>query len=317
MAEISRFFNSIDHDRVYSAADWAAYFAKFIGNGVMPQPSSQLMVAAGDDTGLSLSVSPGSAFISGYGYENTAALPLTLSTADGSYSRIDRVVIRWSRSQRQMFAAVLTGTPAASPQPPALTRTADTYELSLAAVTVARGATEITQSAITDERGDATVCGFCTWMFSEAGANYDDFWAQFRAEFDEWLASVDDQLDPEQAAGIAARLAALTPVDIPLTFEAADWTYDSTNAVWNLLIPASDVTHEVEGVDVPYPVGDATEAFIDLDMSGATSSTAAGIETDWSLVGRVYVDAQGIHAVAYGDAPIGDIPVIVRLVDKE
>ena len=52
-------------------------------------------------------------------------------------------------------------------------------------------------------------------------------------------------------------------------------------------------------------------------MSGATSSTAADIETDWSLVGRVYVDATGIHAVAYGDAPIGDIPVIVRLVDKE
>ena len=91
MAEISRFFNSIDHDRVYSAADWAAYFASFIGNGVMPQPSSQLMVAAGDDTGLSLSVAPGHAFISGYGYENTAALPLTLTTANGSYSRIDRV----------------------------------------------------------------------------------------------------------------------------------------------------------------------------------------------------------------------------------
>ena len=117
MAEISRFFNSIDHDRVYSAADWAAYFASFVGNGVIPVPSNQLMVSAGTDTGLSLSVAPGHAFISGYAYENTAALPLTLSTADGTYARIDRVVIRWRRSQRAMFAAVVTGTPAASPQP--------------------------------------------------------------------------------------------------------------------------------------------------------------------------------------------------------
>lgn len=316
MAEISRFFNSIDHDRMYSAADWAAYFASFIGNGVIPMPADQLMVTAGEETGLSLSVAPGHAFISGYGYENTAALPLTLATADGSYNRIDRVVVRWSRSQRQMFVAAVTGTPAATPAAPALTRTADTYEISLARVAVARGATELTQSAITDERGDAAVCGFCSWMFSEAGQNYDDFWAQFRAQFEEWLAGLDDQLDPEQAAGIAARLSQLTPVDIPLTFAASAWAYDSTAGTWSLLIPAENVTHEVDGVAVPYPVGDATAAYIDLNMENATSATAADIEADWSLVGRVYVDAAGIHAVCYGDAPAGALPVIVRLVDK-
>lgn len=317
MAEISRFFNSIDHDRQYSAADWAAFFASFIGNGVMPQPSSQLMVSVDDGEGLAVSVAPGFAFINGYNYQLTAALTKTLATASGTNPRIDRVVVRFSRSLREIFVDVLTGTAAATPTAPSLTRTSDVYELCLADIAVARGATELTQANITDTRGDNTLCGFCTWMFSEAGANYDDFWAEFQAQFEEWMDSLEEQLDPATAAGIAAKLVQLTPVDIPLTFASADWTYDSTNAVWNLLIPASDVTHEVEGVDVPYPVGDATEAFIDLDMSGATSSTAADIETDWSLVGRVYVDAQGIHAVAYGDAPIGDIPVIVRLVDKE
>ena len=314
MAEISRFFNSINSDRLYSAADWAAYFASFIGNGVIPLPSDQLAVSVGSGEGLSIAVAPGFAFVNGYNYQLTEALELTLATADGSNPRIDRVVVCWSRSLREMFLAVLTGTPAATPAAPALTQTSDVYELCLADIAVARGATELTQSAITDTRGDTDLCGFCTWMFSEAGDNYDTFWQQFQAEFEEWMDSL--EMEPTTAAGIAERLVALTPVDIPLTFEAADWTYDSSAATWSLLVPASSVTHEVEGVDVPYPLSAATEAYIDLDMSAATAATAEDLQSDWSLVGRVYVDAQGIHAVAYGDAPTGDLPVVVRLVNK-
>ena len=317
MAEISRFFNSIDHDRQYSAADWAAFFASFIGNGVMPQPSSQLMVSVDDGEGLAVSVAPGFAFINGYNYQLTAALTKTLATASGTNPRIDRVVVRFSRSLREIYVDVLTGTAAATPTAPSLTRTSDVYELCLADIAVARGATELTQANITDTRGDNTLCGFCTWMFSEAGDNYSDFWAQFQAQWNEWLASVDGQLDPATAAGIATKLEKLTPVDIPLTFEAADWAYDSTSGTWLLLVPAADITHEVEDVPVPYPVGDATEAFVDIDMSGATASTAADLQADWSLVGRVYTSSDGIYAVCYGDAPANDIPVIVRLVNKE
>ena len=316
MAEISRFFNSINSDRLYSAADWAAYFASFVGNGVIPLPSDQLAVSVGSGEGLAVSVAPGFAFVNGYNYQLTAAQELTLATADGSNPRIDRVVVRWSRSLREMFLAVLTGTAAASPVAPALTQTADVYELCLAEIAVARGATELTQSAITDTRGDEDLCGFCSWMFSEAGDNYDTFWQQFQAEFEEWMDSLEEQLDPATAAGIAAKLVQLTPVDIPLTFEAADWVYDSTNTIWTNDIAAASITHEVDGVTVTYPIGTATAAYIDLDMSGATASTAEDLQGDWSLVGRVYVDAQGIHAVAYGDAPTGDLPVIVRLVNK-
>ena len=32
-------FNSINHDRVYKAEDWAWYFATFLANGVFPKPS--------------------------------------------------------------------------------------------------------------------------------------------------------------------------------------------------------------------------------------------------------------------------------------
>lgn len=305
MAEISRFFNSIDHDRVYSAADWAAYFAAFIVSGVMPQPSDQLAVVEGDDTGLSVYVSAGKAFIKGYNYENTAPLALTLETADGSYPRIDRIVLRWSRSLRELFCVVLTGTPAATPAAPALTRTGDVYELCLAEVAVARGATEISQSNITDTRGDSTLCGFCSWLFDEAGNNYDDFWLQFQAQFADWLDSLDDQIDPDTLAGLVSRLSDLTPVDLSLTFTAAGWAYDSTNGVWTQTIVPSGIT-----------LSNATKAEADLNMSSATAATAYDLEADWSLVGRVYLDASGVHAVCYGDAPMYDLPVIVRVTQK-
>lgn len=316
MAEISRFFNSIDHDRQYSAADWAAFFASFIGNGVMPQPSSQLMVSVDDGEGLAVSIAPGFAFINGYNYQLTAALTKTLATASGTNPRIDRVVVRFSRSLREIFIDVLTGTAAATPTAPSLTRTSDVYELCLADIAVARGATELTQANITDTRGDEDVCGFCTWMFSEAGENYDDFWAQFQTQFNEWMASLEGQIDPDTAAGLAARMVELTPVDISLTLAASGWAYDSTSSTWSLLVPASSITYESDGATVVYPVGDATAAYVDLDMSAATASTAEDLQADWSLVGRVYVDASGLHAICYGDAPAGSLPVILRVVDK-
>lgn len=316
MAELSRFFNSIDHDRQYSAADWAAFFATFIGNGVMPLPSNQLKVSAGSGSGLSLSVAPGNAFVNGYSYQLTEALEKTLSTADGSNPRKDRVVVRFSRSDRSIYVAVKTGTAAATPTAPALNQSGDTYELSLATITVARGATSISASAIQDDRGDSDLCGFCAWHFSENGSdNYDDFWAQFQAQFNDWMDSLEDQLDPATAAGIAAKLVQLTPVDISLTLPSSGWAQDA-NGVWNILIPASSITHEVDGSTVQYPVGDATAAYADVDMSGATASTAEALLQNWSLVGRCWVDSSGFHASCYGAAPSAALPIILRLVDK-
>jgi hypothetical protein len=54
---------------------------------------------------------------------------------------------------------VKKGTPAPSPVPPGLTRTPETWELSLAQVRVEAGATSILSAKITDERGSASLCG--------------------------------------------------------------------------------------------------------------------------------------------------------------
>ncbi len=154
MSEQSFFFDSEGGDRRYDAADWAAYFSAFVGNGVW---AGGLEITA--DTGMGLSLSTGKAYIDGYMYYNTAALTVTIPAADATYPRIDRVVVRFDSAGRQITTEVISGTPAAVPSAPALTRTSLVYELCVAQVHVSAGATYLEAGNITDKRQDASLCG--------------------------------------------------------------------------------------------------------------------------------------------------------------
>ena len=158
------FFNSASGDRLYDAADFAGYFGKLVSNGIFYTAGSNLQVTPG--SGMSLSVAAGSAWIKGYAYENTDALQLNLSTADGVKPRLDRVVLRLSASERSVYLAVLTGTPSDSPAAPALTRTNDTYELGLAEVLIPKGAVSIVSQNITDTRMNQALCGLVNSLVS-------------------------------------------------------------------------------------------------------------------------------------------------------
>jgi len=155
--EKSGFFNSSGGDRVYDAADFAGYFAKLVTNGIFYADVNNLKVTVSE--GMQVSVAPGSAWIKGYAYENTLPLQLSLTTANGTYPRIDRVVLRLSAVDRNIVLAVKTGTALDLPVPPALTCTAEVYELGLADVLVGKGVVSITQDKITDTRLDSALCG--------------------------------------------------------------------------------------------------------------------------------------------------------------
>lgn len=157
MAEKYGFFNSSDGDRVYDATDFAAYFGSLVSNGIFYATATNLQVSPG--TGLAVSAAAGSAWINGYRYENTDDLNMPLATANGSNPRIDRVVVRMSMISRSIHLAVVTGTPAATPVAPALTRTSDVYELGIADVLIPAAATSIAANNITDTRLNAGLCG--------------------------------------------------------------------------------------------------------------------------------------------------------------
>ena len=204
-----KFFNSKNHDRTYSAADWADYFASFVGNGVFANPASSCQVVAGE--GMNVSVSPGKLWINGYMGNVPAAEKITIAAADTDNPRIDRIVVRADHTQRQMLLAVVAGEPSDTPQAAELTRTDDIYEICLAEIYLGVGVTEIAQADITDTRADKTVCGWVTGLIDQIDTT--GLFAQYQAAFDLWFANLQNQLDQNQAAnlqnqidGVAAEL---------------------------------------------------------------------------------------------------------------
>lgn len=183
-------FNAIEHDRVYKAEDWAWYFATFIANGVFPKPSDGLQVIAYN--GMEIRANMGYAFINGYAYKNPVSQSITLDTAEGALHRIDRVVVHWDLPKRDIYLAVLKGTPSAKPTAAAVTRNTEIWELALADIYVGKGVTRIQTANITDQRFNSSVCGIVTGTVEEIDPSvltkqFDDFFNTYsQAVLDEF-----------------------------------------------------------------------------------------------------------------------------------
>lgn len=191
MAFLSRFYNSKNGDRTYDAADWADYFASFVGNGVFADPASGCQVKA--DSGMKIKVSAGKLWINGYYSVNTSDYSLTLSASDGANPRYDRVVARLDLSKRTTSLMIIKGTAAAVPSIPVITRSSSVYDLCLAVIAVKAGATTITQADITDTRTDETVCGIVKGVIEQIKTK--NLFAQYQAAFDAWFKNLTTELD--------------------------------------------------------------------------------------------------------------------------
>lgn len=191
MAQKYGFFNSVNNDRVYDAADVANFLSKFFTNGVF---NNSLAVSSNDN--MTVSVATGNANINGYGYENTESLVLDIDEADSELSRIDSVICRLDLTNRQITTIILKGQDATTPSQPSITRTGSIYDLRLANISVPSGATRITTEMITDTRFGSD-CGNVTQAVLEL--NTSDIFAQYQAMFDAWFTNLQDQLDDNQA----------------------------------------------------------------------------------------------------------------------
>lgn len=187
------FFNSVDGDRKYNADDISNFFIKLISDGVFPTPATNLQVV--ESSGMKVNVSAGWGFIRCKYVYNTTYESLTIEPSDLVLNRIDRVVMRLdpSVSARNIILTVKKGTPAATPEPPELTRVSDgIYELSLAQIAINAGASAITQADITDERPDGDVCGYVAGLINQIDAG--NLFAQFSSAFYFWFNDVKSEL---------------------------------------------------------------------------------------------------------------------------
>lgn len=205
MAEYSGFFNAEltqvggenVWDRIYMDEHFAKYFSRFISNGFFPNPSTGLQVSA-DGTSFDISINTGDAFINGWWYNNDSLLTKSVIPPSGANDRIDRVVVRWDRIERNILIFVKQGTPAASPTPPSLRRDGDIYEISLAQIRVNRTATTLNDANITDERLNTSVCGIVhavvdkidtTTLYNQIQTDLNNFRLSEEALFAAWSAA--------------------------------------------------------------------------------------------------------------------------------
>jgi hypothetical protein len=164
MAVTYGFFDSRNGDRKYNADQMSEYFRGIVSGGVFQHLDGGLQVTAG--TGLSVNVAAGRAIVQNRWIQNSASLPLSISAASETYGRKDAVVLRLDSSARTVSITVKTGTPAASPAAPSMTRSGGVYEMALAYVNVAAGATSVT---VTDKRSDSAVCGWAAVAQATSG----------------------------------------------------------------------------------------------------------------------------------------------------
>lgn len=161
MIEKYGLFDSQEGDeRVYAETDFAL-LAKALGQDGVRGGADALKVTP-MASGLGVEVAAGLAIIRGRYYaledDGSGMRTIALTTASAN-PRIDRIVLCLNYSARTVSLGVLTGAEAASPTAPALTRNTAQYMLSLAQVRIGVGAASLSESDITDERGDEALCG--------------------------------------------------------------------------------------------------------------------------------------------------------------
>ena len=176
------FFNALPdeasvtgYDRNYNADDISNWLGVVWENGVCKTdvvssvPQGLKVVEA---SGLTLNVKAGKAAIKGKAFINDALESFTITANGTASNRYDYIVIKYDNnvSVRDIKLELRTGT-SAIPTVSNLTRTNKVYELMLAYIKVAPSATAITQTDITDTRGDKDLC---PWFTAIRG--YEDYY---------------------------------------------------------------------------------------------------------------------------------------------
>lgn len=189
-------------------------------------------------------------------------LRLSISAADSVLNRIDRVVVTWTTTNYAALPTitVLKGTAASTATAPALTNNTTTRQLSLARISVKAGTTSITNSMITDERLDASVCGLVTEKVSIDTSMINNQVQAVLTETQEQSVAVLQALNDELAqleAGTAVELKKLqfTNTTVAKTAFVADSTYQ--DYPYRAAVPLTGVLSSMIP-DVTLSLADAT-----------------------------------------------------------
>ena len=168
------FFNAVDGDRTYNADDFNEFFNGIISDtGVYKKSGGALQVVPG--AGFSVKVQTGRGRIDQHWFALSADESITLEAADIALARYDAIVFRLDDNARTITLQTIKGTPAATPTKPAIKRIEGIYDICVAYVYIAAGATSIAQSAIEDTRDDTDLCGYVKMQIDRINAGVKEY----------------------------------------------------------------------------------------------------------------------------------------------
>lgn len=218
MALTSGFFDSLNGDRVYNAEQMSSIFDGIIRDGVFEAVGNALVVNT--NTGMSVKVKSGKAWFNHCWIVNDNDYPLTIDEAEISLSRIDVVALEVNHDQsvRACSFKIIKGTPASTPEAPALIRTDTVNQYPLAHVYISPGMTSITASAITNKIG-MDDCPFvsgpletidATAFFEHWDGSFSEFMETQKEQFRAWVASVREIIESIDPGGtVVAKVTAM------------------------------------------------------------------------------------------------------------
>lgn len=217
MSVSSGFFNSLNGDRKYNAAQMSAIFDGLIIDGVFASIGTAFAVKAAG--GLTVNVGIGKAWFDHTWTVNDSILPMTAPEAEVLLDRIDAVVLEVNgmESVRENTIKFVKGNPSSAPSRPTLTNEGNVHQYPLCYIYRKYGTAVINQADITPMVGSEStpfVTGILQtisldellgkWQdeldrFTDARSQEVDDWiAQEESDFTAWFNKMKADLQQEQ-----------------------------------------------------------------------------------------------------------------------
>lgn len=253
MAITYGFFNSLNHDRTYNAAQITEYFDGLVSDGVYESVGGAMQVQAA--TGMNVDIQTGRAIIDCRWIRNDAVLTVPITASHVTLARYTAIMVRLDYSARTISIIAVDGTPATSPAKPEPTQTTTVKDLVLAYLYIPAGATAIPQANIQDQRG-TSLCGWVTGLIkqvdtSQLFAQWQDacetFYRNMTAGFDAWFETLTSKLSIDTYIQQYRKDVTLTESTNVIALDMSNYAYDQSDIIHVYInglmaVPGTDYT---------------------------------------------------------------------------
>ena len=244
------FFNAKNLDRVYTAEDFTAYLSSLICNGIL---DTYRQCFAPTIKNLSITFGTGKAWINGhYLISDTLHTVDCASYVDESLDRYVVIALFCDLSTRTCGLRIQPGIAATEPVIPSFTNNNVTTYLTLAAVRLRAGATELTAEDVIDYREDESKCGYCKCILGKCKVTEMLVkMTQLKADMDALKAREDAQ--DSKIAELEEKLKAFTS-DVVAAGQCGEDVYYIRYADGHVLLQGSGATYDYSDESTPKSV---------------------------------------------------------------